>query len=484
MPIADVDALVTTLVAQPRETEWLEFKQNRFDAEAVGEYVSALANSAILAGQRTAYLVYGVEDGTHRIVGTTIDIHAEKVGNEAFVNWLTRGLEPRLNIEVAESRSAGRRVVVLAIDPAYAQPVRFRKEAWIRNGPHKRKLVDFPEKERALWLATSRFTFEKGEAARRLDAAAVLASLDVDAFFALLEERRPGSDEAALDRLVRERLIQDDLQGRYDLTNLAALTLARRLADFPGLARKAVRIIHYRGANKLVTLEDRTIDPGYAAGFTLMLRTIMAAVPAQEEVVDGLRRVVPMVPEIAVRETLANALIHQDFTIGGAGPLVEIFSDRIEVTNPGESLVEPDRLLDAPPRSRNEDLASLTRRLRLCEERGSGIDKIVSSIEDRTLPAPTFQAAVGMTVVTLFAERPFVRMTAEDRIRACYQHACLKLAEADLMSNTSLRQRLGLRDPQYPQASLVIRAAIAAGRIKPLDEAQGRRNARYLPFWA
>jgi predicted HTH transcriptional regulator len=124
------------------------------------------------------------------------------------------------------------------------------------------------------------------------------------------------------------------------------------------------------------------------------------------------------------------------------------------------------------------------RRLRICEERGRGVDKIVASIEVRALPAPTFRAAEGMTVVTLFAERPFARMSVDDRIRACYQHACLKFAAADPMSNASLRQRLGLRDEQYPQASLVIRAAVDAGRIKPAEADQGRRNARYLPFWA
>jgi ATP-dependent DNA helicase RecG len=123
-------------------------------------------------------------------------------------------------------------------------------------------------------------------------------------------------------------------------------------------------------------------------------------------------------------------------------------------------------------------------RLGICEERGGGIDKIVASIEQLSLPPALFRAAAGSTVVTLFAERPFVRMGAEERVRACYQHACLRYAAADPMSNASLRTRLGLGQGQYPQVSLVIRAAIEAGRIKPLADDQGRRNARYIPFWA
>ena len=100
---------------------------------------------------------------------------------------------------------------------------------------------------------------------------------------------------------------------------------------------------------------------------------------------------------VAVRELVANALIHQDFSITGAGPMVEIFEGRIEVTNPGEPLVATDRFLDSPPKSRNESLASLMRRFRICEERGSGIDKVVSQIELYQLPPPLFEVPPGST---------------------------------------------------------------------------------------
>ena len=90
----------------------------------------------------------------------------------------------------------------------------------------------------------------------------------------------------------------------------------------------------------------------------------------------------------AVRELVANALIHQDFSVTGAGPMVEIFDGRIEITNPGEPLVDTRRFLDNPPASRNEALTSLMRRFDICEERGSGIDKVVAEVERHQLPAP------------------------------------------------------------------------------------------------
>lgn len=483
MPL-NVENLVETLIAWPHETDWFEFKQNRFDQQEFGEYISALANSAILAEKRCAYLIYGIEDGTHAVVGTTVDIPRERVGGEAYRNWLARMLDPRLTFTIEEGVYRGQRVVVVEIDPAYQRPVRFQNVAWVRNGEHKRRLADFPDKERALWLATSRHTFERTMAVRGAAPDDVIALLDVDPLFELLREPRPVANAALLDRLVREELIVSDLQGGYDITNLALLAFARDLTATAAVARKAVRIVRYRGTDKLATLEEIAPVRGYAAGFQAMLAGMLRLIPSHEEVIGGVRQSIPMIPELALREVLANALIHQDLTTMGAGPLIEIYTDRIEVTNPGEPLVEPDRLLDAPPRSRNEALASLMRRLGICEERGSGIDKIVASIEQLALPPPLFRAAEGSTIVTLFAERPFARMGTDDRIRACYQHACLRYAAADEMNNRSLRQRLGLTEAQYPQASLVIRAAIEAGRVKPLNVDQGRRNARYVPFWA
>src|SRR5260370_35045182 len=110
-----------------------------------------------------------------------------------------------------------------------------------------------------------------------------------------------------------------------------------------------------------------------------------------------------MYPEKAIRELVANALIHQAFAVTGAGPMVEIFADRLEITNPGEPLVDTLRFIDTPPRSRNEVLAALMRRMKICEEGGTGIDKVIEAVEMYQLPAPDFQATLGSTKAMLFA---------------------------------------------------------------------------------
>lgn len=192
-----------------------------------------------------------------------------------------------------------------------------------------------------------------------------------------------------------------------------------------------------------------------------------------------------MYPEIAIRELVANALIHQDFNITGAGPMVEIFVDRREITNPGVPLIDTLRFIDEPPPSRNEVLAALMRRMAICEERGSGIDKVISSVKTFQLPAPHFRVAPSSTVAILLGPRKFAQMNKDERIRACYQHACLQHVSGQRMSNASLRKRLGIKDSNYPQASRIIKDTIEVGLIKPHAEGSGsKRDASYVPFWS
>src|ERR1700722_7444665 len=125
--------------------------------------------------------------------------------------------------------------------------------------------------------------------------------------------------------------------------------------------------------------------------------TTLTNLPRSEEIGQALRREVRVYPEIAIRELVANALIHQDFNLTGNGPTVEIFDNRIEITNPGTPLIDPLRFIDEPPRSRNEELASLMCRMNICEERGSGIDKVIFQIELYQLPPPDFRVTHGST---------------------------------------------------------------------------------------
>ena len=206
--------------------------------------------------------------------------------------------------------------------------------------------------------------------------------------------------------------------------------------------------------------------------------------PSTEVIEAALRTSKRRFPELAVRELVANALIHQDFFVTGAGPLVEIFENRIEITNPGAPLVEPDRFVDSPPRSRNESLASLLRRIGICEERGSGWDKVVSESERHELPAPLAETVGGNTRVVLFAPRPLSEMDKKARVRAIYLHACLRHVEHEYVTNSSVRQRFKIAAHNRAKASRFIKEAMEEGLIVLDDPKAAPKLRRYVPSWA
>jgi len=312
----------------------------------------------------------------------------------------------------------------------------------------------------------------------------VLQRLDYPAYFDLLEIPLPEGRNAILDALCQDGLIALCPAGSYNITNLGAILLAKRLDDFPKQKRKAMRVIQYNGKDRTETVREQVGGKGYASGFEGLIAFINAMVPSNEVIGKALRTTVPMFPELAVRELVANALIHQDFSVTGTGPMVEIFTDRMEITNPGDPLVDPERFVDTPPRSRNETLASLMRRFRICEERGTGIDKVIAQIEQYQLPAPLFERPTGFTRVVLFAHKPLNEMDIAERIRACYLHACLRYVNRGFLTNGSLRERFGIEDHNRSTVSRMISDAVEAKQISLHDPEAAPKLRKYVPWWA
>jgi len=316
-----------------------------------------------------------------------------------------------------------------------------------------------------------------------VDAHSVVELLDTQALFTLLKTPYPTHLDAVLEKLSQERLIDHDVSG-YAIKRLGALLFAKRLTDFPDISRKAARVVVYPGTSKLETKLDIGGSRGYAVGFQALVRFVMNQLPQNEIVEDALRKEVKWVPEIVVRELIANALIHQDFGVSGGSVMIEIYSGRMEISNPGEPIVPVERFIDGY-QSRNERVADLMRRMGICEEKSSGIDKVIHAAEMYQLPAPDFRVLHRRTVASVFGPIPFEEMDRENRVRACSQHAALKWVMSERMTNQSLRERFHLPESKSATVSQIIATAIDAGKIK-LDEKSGnsRKMARYLPFWA
>jgi len=484
-PSADyLSGLLVELCKQAAETGWLEFKENNDSPDEIGEYLSALSNTAALHGKAQAYLVWGVRDTDHVIVGTTFRPALAKKGNEALENWLIRLLDPKFHFQFHEFTHEGKPVVLLEIPRAAHRPTQFHGVEYVRVGSYRQKLKDHPHLAKDLWHVFDTTPFEESITLAHIDAATVLSLLDYPAYFELLQQPHPEDRAKILARLADNRLIVANPVGQWDITHLGAILFARNLDEFPFLARKAVRVIVYEGKGRLKTLREEVLRKGYATGFTQLIDLLRALLPRSESIGSALRREVPIYPEDAIRELIPNALIHQDFSVTGAGPMIEIFSDRLEITNPGSPLVSPDRFLDTPPRSRNEALASFMRLAGICEERGSGIDKVVAATERLQLPAPLFEKPDGFTRAVLFAHKPLREMTRAERTHACYLHASLRYVERDPMTNASLRARFGISEPNKSMASRIIADAVKDGLIRPLDPQQGKKFAKYVPQWA
>jgi predicted HTH transcriptional regulator len=245
--------LVNELRKTVRETEYVEFKQNEVDKEKIGSYLSALANSAALQGKANGYLIWGIDDKTHEICGTTFDPRSQKVGNEELENWLLQRLKPKIHFQFFTVEIESKPLVVLEIPAAYLHPVAFANEEYIRVGSCRRKLKDLPEKERELWRILDKTPFESLIALENVDGSKVLELLDYPGYFERLKQPLPDGHKPILQTLHSDRMIAPSPAGGYNITNLGAILFAKQLDSFPHLKRKAVRVIRYKHAGRTET---------------------------------------------------------------------------------------------------------------------------------------------------------------------------------------------------------------------------------------
>ena len=473
--------LLNELVKQPHECEWVEFKLNYHSAEEIGEQISALANGACLYKQSFGYLVFGVEDKTHNIVGSTFYPKLEKKGGEEIENWISNRLAPRIDFRIFQFKDENSRQIAMFIIPAASnRPVEFLHKAYIRVGSITRNLGEFPEKEAKIWRNNT-LPFEKEIALDNLLASDIVKLLSTESYFDLMKIPYPSSQQGVIDKFIEDSLIIKN--NSYAITKLGAILFAKNLREIESIERKSVRIIVYKGKSKVETERELIGNKGYVLSFEELVNWINSQLPANEEIGKAFRKETRMYPEIAIRELAANAIIHQDFSEKG-GPMIEIFSDRIELSNPGTPLVTPDRFIDSYV-SRNEKLADLMRRMGFCEEKGSGLDKVISFNELFQLPPINVTVNEYRTCVTMYSYKTLNNLDKNEKVRACYQHACLKYVSNEKMTNQSLRQRFKIEDQNAAIASRIIRDAIEEGQVKEDNPTnKSRKYASYIPFWA
>ena len=463
---------VEALLALPEETEHVEFKEakNNFHFDKLVSYCVALANEG---GGR---ILLGVTDRPpRRVVGTqAFELPARTCG----------GLYERLHVKVTCEEvlhPAGRVLVLQVPGRARVHPLHYEGRYLMRAGD---ELVPMSPDQLRTIFAEGEDDFVDKIAAAGLDEAGVVALLDVQGYFDLRNRPLPSTRTEIIEALVARRFVIR--QGAsLGITNLGALVLAKRLSDFENVARKAVRVVVYDGVTKLQVKDgkDWTDDTGYAVGFASLVDRIHAETPASEEIRTALRQTVYAYPKKALREILGNALVHQDLTERGTGVVVEVYDDRLEIVNPGRPLLDVDRFIDEN-QSRNERLADSLRQLGICDERGHGMDAVVSHIEAHQLPPYQCRLGSRHTTVVLSRYKRLNRLAPDERIQAVYQHCCLRFVTNQITNNESVRERFKIEKQNSAQASRLLREALEAGRIKAVDPDVGTKLMRYVPYWA
>jgi ATP-dependent DNA helicase RecG len=474
-----LNVLEQSLRPVPHEVNELDWKASLSeDKDRLSEHLMAFANYP-----DGGSLVFGVAD-----TGQPLGVEQSEIAKiiNTLANLGRDSVEPPIAIDHAVVDFEDASLLLVHIPEQTVKPVHRRgktiEQTWVRSGGTTRKASR--QEVGALMLNSASPRWEELRASQLLSSDSVVEKLDIPTIAKLLERPLPNETEELNKWLLDEGLAVADGRGFY-ITNFGAIASARKLDDFGILERKRIRVIRYRGTNKVDTIDETPGNRGYAVGFEGLIGYLKRALPHSEVIQQSLRTEVSVYPEIALRELIANALIHQDFTVTGAGPMVEIYDDRIEVTNPGTLLPgkRPDRLIGTTPESRNEQLASSFRRYRICEERGTGFQKVVRAIELFGLPPLVFTLQENAFRVTLYAPRKFSEMSQTERVEACYQHAVLQYLSSSTLTNTTLRERFKLHEKYRNQITNLIGDAVTSGRIKRKDEGNGKKFAEYLPYW-
>lgn len=455
----------------PKEIEGLEFKAARtgFHGDKLMDYCVGIAN----------------DGGGKLILGVTNTPPREVVGTRAVGD--TQDMQKKIldklhfEVKIEEINHQNGRVVVCHIPTRPpGTPLHHDGRYWMRSGEELRAMT--PDRLREIF-AEGKPDWLTYSAKDHCSASDIVQLLDTQSYFDLLGLPYPTHRTGVLERFQSEKFIVDD--NGYSITNLGAVLFAKRLDVFEGLFRKAPRVMVYDGTDKLVG--SRVFKPGtkgYAVGFQGLVDFVNSHIPSNEVIRNALRTEIKMFPEIAIRELVANALIHQDFNETGTSVTVEIYSDRIEISNPGRSVISTERFIDEY-QSRNEKLADIMRRLGMCEEQGKGVDRVVAFAEAWQLPAPDWRAGERHTTAIMFAHKKFSEMDGKDRVRACFQHCVLRWMTNQKMTNTSLRERFNLSESKSETVSRIIADAYQQGKIKPVDpKSTSKRYANYVPSWA
>ena len=473
-----IQALHESLHPIPTEHNNLDWKSDLSpDKERLAQHLSAFANN-----DGGGFLVFGVTND-----GQFISISKEKA--EEIVNKLsniaTNRLQPSFQIEHSFIEYEGHPLLFIHIPEQRNKPVYMRGanpfDTYWRSGGSTRRMPE--DMVRRMMAQTEGYAFEQQIAKHDISAEEVMRLLSYETIFALKHKIVPENTDSILRYLKNCSICTPGGHAdTWNITNMGALLFAHDLRDFPTLRHRYVIIRRYNGTNNRNLLIEHIETRGYAVSFEDIIEFTIRNTSA--ETIDVLREATPTYPRVAIREFIANAIAHQDFMINGISLTIEIFTDRLVITNPGTPLNDIRCLIHMPPVSRNNDLAQTMYELGMCERRGSGLDRAVAALEEMFLPAVRIEKSDLSTTIKLFPKKPIKEMSKQEKIDICYQHACLMYEDNKSINNQSVRNRFKLENNQAAMATRIINDTLHAELIKPVEPDMAKKFMAYYPYYA
>lgn len=467
------------------EVSYIELKENNTDPDLIGKTISGIANACVYEGREKGFLVFGITDKDLKQQGVEFDPFNLKYGGKQDMEIWLRQMILGVDFRFIPFKSDGKDFLIIQVSKALGRLATFQKKAYIRIGKNTSDLSRYPDIEKNIWSMLDKVAFWRLPVKQNVSLSEVMTFLDHEAYFKLIHLPQPTTQDGVIERFEQEGFILNDA-GKYHITNLGALLFARDMKNFPTLQYKTPRVITYTGDNKLSTvIKDHEGVKGYACGFEAVRMWVDSQIPEPQEITKTFREKKIIYPAKALREIIANALIHQDCEESGMRPLIEIYRNRIDISNPGRCLVDPKRILGAIPKARNEILVDVMKRLGICETRGSGIPRTIEEIESEILPAPTFTNQENAFKVSIHAYKEFDKLNNEEKIAACVQHVSLMYVRDSFANNETLRKRFGLGEKKANTISKLVRLAKDRNLIKDFDpKNSSKKYIKYIPFWA
>lgn len=442
----DREELLRVLSSENASPEEIIFDNEEPNPDVIGKFISGIANSSAKNDKDFGLLIWGVNTITGNIDGSYFDPESLIIEGKSLPTWLQDLTENNVEFDFTSLDLDGVNLVILEVLKPLTEHVTFKgREYFIEDG--RPKEVDLEEDESVTQnvsndIERASYSENNNPKINIRPLNELLDSLDFETYFELMDESIPADEIAVANVLQKAGIIGfDSLENGYYLTNVGALALSKSLSEHPGLRRRHLILKRYSGINKGGNCDKRVFDSGYLVSIGQAIRAIQE-LTRMPDPITGEADVEPSpYPIRAIRELVVNALLHQDLDGSNdeyGSPLIEIFDDRIEISNTANIKINIATLVNTQPWIRNVELYALFAKVSLCGNKEHGWELVIDGCEQAQLPSPSIEGIDLFTLIKCVEEADISALSYDDQgnpndLRAAvssYPVAALSLIDA------------------------------------------------------